>query len=68
MVSTTVMFVFQVIVITWIIVTNPEPCPKKYMDMGGDVIKNCEVTSAGLGRTWSLKKEYYEESDMEGEQ
>ena len=41
---------------------------KKYMDMGGDVIKYCEVTSAGLGRTWSLKKEYYEESDMEGEQ
>ena len=68
MVSTTVMFVFQVIVITWIIVTNPEPCPKKYMDMGGDVIIYCEVTSAGLGRTWSLKKEYYEESDMEGEQ
>ena len=68
MVTTTVMFVFQVIVITWIIVTNPEPCPKKYMDMGGDVIKYCEVTSAGLGRTWSLKKEYYEESDMEGEQ
>ena len=68
MVSTTVMFVFQVIVITWIIVTNPEPCPKKYMDMGGDVIIYCEVTSAGLGHTWSLKKEYYEESDMEGEQ
>ena len=68
MVTTTVMFVFQVIVITWIIVTNPEPCPKKYMDMGGDVIIYCEVTSAGLGHTWSLKKEYYEESDMEGEQ
>ena len=68
MVSTTVMFVFQVIVITWIIVTNPEPCPKKYMDMGGDVIIYCEVTPAGLGYTWSLKKEYYEESDMEGEQ
>ena len=44
------------------------PCPKKYMDMGGDVIIYCEVTSAGLGHTWSLKKEYYEESDMEGEQ
>ena len=50
------MFLFQVIAVTWIAITAPEPCPKKYLDMGGDVIKYCEVTSAGLGKTWSLKK------------
>ena len=55
-ITTTAMFLFQTIVVTWIAVTNPEPCPKKYLDMGGDVTKYCEVTSAGLGKTWSLKE------------
>jgi len=55
-ITTTAMFLFQTIVVTWIVVTNPEPCPKKYLDLGGDVIKYCEVTSAGLGKTWSLKE------------
>ena len=55
-ITTTAMFLFQTIVVTWIVVTNPEPCPKKYLDMGGDVVKYCEVTSAGVGSTWSLKK------------
>ena len=53
-ITTTVMFLFQTIVVTWIVVTNPEPCPKKYLDMGGEVTKYCEVPSAGLGKTWSL--------------
>ena len=66
MITPTAMFLFQTIVVTWIVVTNPEPCPKKYLDMGGDVIKYCEITSAGLGKTWSLK-EHYEESSMERE-
>ena len=66
MITTTAMFLFQTIVVTWIVVTNPEPCPKKYLDMGGDVTKYCEITSAGLGYTWSLK-EHYEESNMERE-
>ena len=44
-------------VVGWIVITNPEPCPKKYMDMGGDIIKYCEVTSAGLGKMWSLKED-----------
>jgi len=56
-ISTTVMFAVQAVVVTWIVVTNPEPCPKKYLDMGGDVIKYCEITSAGLGKTWSLKED-----------
>ena len=55
-ITTTVMFVFQVIIVTWIVVTNPEPCPKEYIKSGGDVTKYCEMTSAGLGYTWSLKE------------
>ena len=51
------MFAVQAVVVAWIVITNPEPCPKKYMDMGGDVVKYCEPTSAGLGRTWSLKED-----------
>ena len=56
-ITTTVMLIFQTIAVTWIILTVPEPCPKKYLDMGGDVIKYCEVTPAGLGKQWSLKEE-----------
>ena len=55
-VTTTVMLIVQTIVVTWILVTNPEPCPKEYLDLGGDVTKYCEITSAGLGYTWSLKE------------
>ena len=39
-------------------VTHPNLCPKKYLDMGGDVIKYCEVTSAGMSYEWTVKKEY----------
>ena len=66
-IATSVMFLIQTVIVTWIVLTNPKSCPKEYINMGGDVIKYCEVTPAGLGFTWSLKKEYYEESDMEGE-
>ena len=55
-VTTTVMLIVQTIIVTWIIVTNPEPCPKEYIDLGGDVTKYCEITPAGLGYTWSLKE------------
>ena len=56
-ITTTVMLLIQTIVVTWIVVTNPEPCPKKYLDMGGDVIKYCERTSVGLNYyMWALKK------------
>ena len=55
-ITTTVMLIVQTIVVTWIIVTNPEPCPKEYIDLGGDVTKYCEITSAGLGYSRSLKE------------
>jgi hypothetical protein len=56
MVTTTVMFAVQVVIVTWIVITNPEPCPKEYLDLGGDVTKYCEITPAGFGYTWSLKE------------
>ena len=57
MVTTTVMLILQVVIVTWIVTTNPEPCPKKYLDLGGDVTEYCEVTPAGLEYTWSLKED-----------
>jgi len=57
LVTTSTMFIFQVIVVTWIVITNPEPCPKKYLELGGGVTEYCEITSAGLGYTWSLKED-----------
>jgi hypothetical protein len=56
MITVTTMFIVQVIIVSWIAITNPEPCPKKYMDMSGDVTQYCEITSAGLGTQWSLKE------------
>ena len=57
LVTTSAMFIFQVIVVTWIVITNPEPCPKKYLELGGDATEYCEITPAGLGYTWSLKED-----------
>lgn len=56
MITTATMFIVQFIIVSWIVITEPEPCPKKYIDLGGDVINYCEITSAGLGYTWSLKE------------
>ena len=55
-ITTTAMLIVQSIIVTWIIVTNPEPCPQEYMDMGGNVSDYCEMTSAGMGYQWSLKE------------
>ena len=57
MITPTTMLIIQAIIVTWIVVTNPEPCPKKYVDLGGDVSNYCEITSAGLGYQWSLKED-----------
>lgn len=55
-ITTTALFLVQSIIVTWIIVTNPEPCPQEYLNMGGDMTQYCELTSAGLGVQWSLKE------------
>ena len=35
--------------------TSPEPCPRKYLDLGGGVIKYCELD---YGLKWVLKNEF----------
>ena len=37
------------------------PCPKKYMDMGGEIVRYCKLD---YGARWILKDEY-KKSDME---
>ena len=51
-ITTTAMLIVQSIIVTWVIVTNPEPCPKEYV---GNT-EYCEITSAGMGYQWSLKE------------
>ena len=51
-ITTTTLFLVQSIIVTWIILTNPEPCPKEYVGN----IEYCEITPAGLGSQWSLKE------------
>jgi hypothetical protein len=55
-ITTTTLFLVQTIIVTWIVVTAPEPCPQEYLDMGGDATQYCEITSAGLDVQWSLKE------------
>ena len=57
-ITTTAMLIVQSIIVTWIIVTNPEPCPQEYV---GNT-EYCELTYVGYNpnaarpRTqWSLK-------------
>ena len=56
-ITTTALILVQSIIVTWIMVTAPEPCPQEYLNLGGDVIEYCELTPVGLGRQWSLKEE-----------
>ena len=58
-ITTTAMLIVQSIIVTWVIVTNPEPCPKEYV---GNT-EYCELTYGGFSgaynnqRTqWSLKE------------
>ena len=56
-ITTSTMMLVQAIIVTWIMMTTPEPCPQEYLNLGGDVIEYCELTPTGLGRQWSLKEE-----------
>jgi len=58
-ITTTAMLIVQSIILTWIIVTAPEPCPKEYVG----ITEYCELTYVGYSphsnnpRTqWSLKE------------
>tara|TARA_Y100000815_G_scaffold245340_1_gene244140 strand:+ start:269 stop:442 length:174 start_codon:yes stop_codon:yes gene_type:complete len=55
-ITTTTMMLVQAIIVTWIMVTAPTPCPQEYLDLGGDVIEYCELIPHGSGRQWSLKE------------
>ena len=55
-ITTSTMMLVQAIIVTWIMMTTPEPCPQEYLNLGGDMIEYCELTPAGLGRQWSLKE------------
>jgi len=55
-ITTTALILVQTIIVTWILVTAPEPCPQEYLDLGGDVIEYCELIPSGSGRQWSLKE------------
>jgi len=55
-ITTTTMVLVQAIIVTWIMVTAPTPCPQEYLDLGGDVIEYCELAPSGLGREWFLKE------------
>ena len=55
-ITTTTMMLVQAIIVTWIMVTASTPCPQEYLDLGGDVIKYCELIPHGSGRQWSLKE------------
>jgi len=59
-ITTTTMFLIQSIILTWIILTNPEPCPKEYV---GNT-EYCEITYIGFSGSynnqkaqWSLKED-----------
>jgi len=58
-ITTTTIFLIQSIIVTWIILTNPEPCPKEYV---GNT-EYCELTHVGFSphsnnprMQWSLKE------------
>ena len=51
------MMLVQAIIVTWIMVTAPTPCPQEYLDLGGDMIEYCELIPYGSGRQWALKEQ-----------
>ena len=61
------MLIVQALVISWIVFTTPEPCPRKYrvtQEQGGtlsnptNIYRYCELDYGGK---WVLKDEYREE-------
>ena len=52
------MILVQAIIVTWIMVTAPTPCPQEYLDLDwAELHEYCEITPTGLGRQWSLKED-----------
>ena len=56
-ITTTSMILVQVIIVTWIMVTAPEPCPKEYMKYT-QLVKVCKLQGLPSGGTqWVLREE-----------
>ena len=62
-ITTATMLIAQALILSWIFVTNPEPCPRKYrvtQEKGGvlvqpsDIYQYCELD---YGAKWVLKDE-----------
>jgi len=51
-ITTTAMFLVQSIILTWIIATNPEPCPKEYVGQ----TEYCELTYVGFSGAYSVQR------------
>ena len=56
-ITTSTMMLIQAIIITWIVVTAPEPCPKEYMEYT-QLIKVCKLQWLPSGGSqWVLREE-----------
>ena len=67
-ITTATVIIVQALIVSWIVFTNPEPCPRKYrvtQESGGalashtDIHRYCELDYGGK---WVLKDEYKEEN------
>jgi len=57
-ITTTTMMLVQAIIVTWIMVTAPTPCPQEYLDLDwAELHEYCELTPVGKGSQWSLREE-----------
>jgi hypothetical protein len=66
-ITTATVIIVQALVVSWIVFTSPEPCPRKYrvtQENGGvlaqpsDIFRYCELD---YGAKWVLKDEHREE-------
>ena len=56
-ITTSSIMLVQVIIVTWIMVTAPEPCPKEYMKYT-QLVKVCKLQWLPYGRSqWVLREE-----------
>ena len=55
-ITTTTMMLVQAIIVTWIMVTAPEPCPQEYMKYT-QLVKVCKLQWLPYGRSrWVLRE------------
>ena len=66
-ITTATIIIVQALVVSWIVFTTPEPCPRKYrvmQEQGGilasptDIHRYCKLDYGGK---WVIKDEYREE-------